>query len=44
MSRRRKPLPVLEGVTICDVGAEGNAIAKVDGMVLFVPFAREFDS
>lgn len=43
MSRRRKPLPVLEGVTICDVGAEGNAIAKVDGMVLFVPFAAPGD-
>ena len=43
MSRRIKPLPVLEGVTICDVGAEGNAIAKVDGMVLFVPFAAPGD-
>ena len=43
MSRRRKPLPVLEGVTICDVGAEGNAIAKVDGMVVFVPFAAPGD-
>lgn len=34
---------MLEGVTICDVGAEGNAIAKVDGMVLFVPFAAPGD-
>lgn len=43
MSRKRKPLPVLEGVTICDVAAEGNAIAKVDGMVVFVPFAAPGD-
>lgn len=34
---------MLEGVTICDVGAEGNAIAKVDGMVVFVPFAAPGD-
>ncbi len=25
------------GVTITDIGSEGNAIARVDGMVLFVP-------
>jgi len=30
-------LPVLRGVTITDIGSEGNAIAKVDEMVLFVP-------
>lgn len=34
---------MLEGVTICDVAAEGNAIAKVDGMVVFVPFAAPGD-
>ena len=34
---RKKPLPVLRGVTIVDIGSEGNAIAKVDDMVLFVP-------
>ncbi|MDE6332533.1 MAG: TRAM domain-containing protein, partial [Muribaculaceae bacterium] len=43
MSRKRKQLPTLEGVTICDVAAEGNAIAKVDGMVVFVPFAAPGD-
>ncbi|MDE6130010.1 MAG: TRAM domain-containing protein, partial [Muribaculaceae bacterium] len=43
MSRKRKPLPILEGVNICDVAAEGNAIAKVDGMVVFVPFAAPGD-
>ena len=34
---------MLEGVTICDVGGDGNAIAKVEGMVLFVPFAAPGD-
>jgi len=34
---RKKPLPILRGVTIVDIGSEGNAIAKVDDMVLFVP-------
>jgi 23S rRNA (uracil1939-C5)-methyltransferase len=34
---RKKQLPVLRGVTITDIGSEGNAIAKVDDLVLFVP-------
>ena len=34
---RKKSLPVLRGVTITDIGSEGNAIARVDDMVLFVP-------
>ena len=34
---RKKELPVLEKVRITDIGAEGNAIARVDNMVLFVP-------
>lgn len=34
---RKKQLPTLRGVTITDIGSEGNAIAKVDEMVLFVP-------
>lgn len=34
---RKKPLPLLRGVEITDIGSEGNAIAKVDDMVLFVP-------
>ena len=39
MARKRKPLPTLENITITDVAAEGKAIAKVDGMAVFVPFA-----
>ena len=34
---RKKQLPVLRGVKITDIGSEGNAIARVDDMVLFVP-------
>lgn len=34
---RKKVLPLLERVKITDIGAEGNAIARVDNMVLFVP-------
>lgn len=39
MSRRKRPLPVLENVTITDYAAEGKALARVDDMVVFVPFA-----
>ena len=38
MSKRKKQLPLLESVVITDVAAEGKAIAKVDGMVIFVPY------
>lgn len=39
MAKRKKQLPLLESVTITDVAAEGKAIAKVDGMAVFVPYA-----
>ena len=35
---RRGELPLLEQVTIADAGAEGMAVARVDGLVVFVPF------
>ena len=38
MGRRNRDLPLLEKVTIADAGAEGMAVAKVDGLVVFVPF------
>lgn len=38
MSRKRKQPVVLESIEITDVAAEGKSIAKVDGMVIFVPF------
>ena len=39
MARKRKQHPLLENILITDVAAEGKAIAKVDGMAVFVPFA-----
>ena len=38
MSRKRKPLPLLEGITIEAVAAEGKALARVNDLVVFVPF------
>ena len=38
MAKKRKQLPLLENVLITDVAAEGKAIAKVDGLTVFVPF------
>lgn len=38
MSRKRKTLPLWENITITDVAAEGKAIAKVDGLTVFVPY------
>lgn len=38
MARKRKELPLLEKITITDVAAEGKAIAKVDDLVVFVPY------
>ena len=38
MGRRNKELPLLEQVEIQDAGAEGMAVARVDGLVVFVPF------
>lgn len=39
MSRKKKPLPIFENVTITDVAAEGKSLARIDDMVVFVPFA-----
>ncbi|MDE6207852.1 MAG: TRAM domain-containing protein, partial [Muribaculaceae bacterium] len=43
MSRKRKSLPLLEDVVISDVAAEGNALARVNDMVVFVPFGAPGD-
>lgn len=43
MSRKRKELPTLEQIEISDVAAEGNALARVDGMVVFVPYGAPGD-
>ena len=39
MSRKKKPFPILENITITDVAAEGKALTRVGDMVVFVPFA-----
>jgi len=38
MARKKKALPLLEGVTIQNIAAEGKALVRVDEMVVFVPF------
>lgn len=39
MSKKsKKTLPILENILITDIAAEGKAIAKIDDMVVFVPF------
>ncbi|WP_262367550.1 23S rRNA (uracil(1939)-C(5))-methyltransferase RlmD [Bacteroides pyogenes] len=38
MARKKKELPLLEKVTILDVAAEGKAIAKMNDLVIFVPY------
>ena len=38
MSRKRKPFPLLENITIEAVAAEGKCVAHVDDKVVFVPF------
>jgi 23S rRNA (uracil1939-C5)-methyltransferase len=37
MSRNKKPLPLLQNITITGLAAEGKAIAKVNDIVVFVP-------
>ncbi|MBD5230182.1 MAG: 23S rRNA (uracil(1939)-C(5))-methyltransferase RlmD [Bacteroidales bacterium] len=43
MGRKKKVLPLLEGINITDVAAEGNAIARVDNMVVFIPYGAPGD-
>ncbi len=43
MARKKKELPLLSGVEIVDVAAEGNSIARVDDMVVFIPFGAPGD-
>ena len=43
MSRKRHPLPTIENVAITDVAAEGKSIARVNEMVVFIPFGAPGD-
>lgn len=38
MARKKKILPTIESVEITDIAAEGKAIAKVDDLVVFIPY------
>lgn len=43
MGRKKRDLPVVEGVEIIGVAAEGKSIAKIGEMVVFVPFGAPGD-
>lgn len=43
LARKFKTLPLLENITITDVAAEGKAIARIDDLVVFVPFVAPGD-
>lgn len=43
MGHKKKPLPILENIEITDVAAEGKALAKVNDMVVFVPWVAPGD-
>lgn len=43
MARKKKELPLLSGVNITDVAAEGKSIARVDDFVVFIPFGAPGD-
>ncbi len=38
MARNKKPLPILEQIEITDFAAEGKSLARVNDMVVFVPW------
>ena len=39
MRKNKKTLPILENITVTGIAAEGKAIAKVNDVVVFIPFA-----
>jgi len=43
LGRKNKPLPILEEIEITDVAAEGKALARVNDMVVFVPWVAPGD-
>lgn len=44
MARKKKPLPLIEGLEITGVAAEGKSIARIDGeFVVFIPFGAPGD-
>ncbi|MDD4431830.1 MAG: 23S rRNA (uracil-5-)-methyltransferase RumA, partial [Bacteroidales bacterium] len=43
MAKRKKELPLLENIEIEAFAAEGKALARVDDLVVFGPFAAPVD-
>lgn len=43
MGRKKKDLPLVSGVEITDVAAEGKSIARINDMVVFIPFGAPGD-
>ena len=43
MARKRKELPIVEGVEIAGVAAEGKSIARIGDLVVFIPFGAPGD-
>ena len=43
MARKHKELPIFENVEIVDVAAEGNSIARVNDLVVFIPYGAPGD-
>jgi len=43
MGRKRKELPLYEGIEITDVAAEGNSLARINDKVIFIPFGAPGD-
>lgn len=43
MAKRKKELPLINNVEITDVAAEGNALARVNDMVVFIPYGAPGD-
>lgn len=38
MSRKKKPFPILENITITDIAAEGKSLVRINDLVVFVPW------
>ncbi len=43
MARKRKELPILENIEITAVAAEGKSLARIDDMVVFIPYGAPGD-
>ena len=43
MSRKRRELPILENIELSDVAAEGKSLARVNEMVVFIPYGAPGD-